>query len=70
MYTKNGREGPDGTQYSIKALMELQEHFTQELALLQYHVSLLGVIVEGTPKYHSKIVGEGIKYNWALSKTE
>ena len=71
LYSKNGRKGPDGSnQYSIKALMEMQEDFTQELTLLQYHASLLGVTIERTPKCHPEIAGEGIEYNWALSKTE
>ena len=70
MYTKNRKEGLDIDRYSIKTLMEKQDDFANELSLLQYHASLLGVLMERTPKCHPEIAGEGIKYNWALSKTE
>ena len=70
MYTKHGKDGLDGDWYSIKALMENQDDFANELTLLQYHASLLGVMMERTPKCHPEIAGEGIEYNWALSKSK
>ena len=48
--------------------MALQNDFASEITLLQYHGSLLGCKVDRSPKCHPKIVGEGIKYCWGLSK--
>ena len=68
-YTAKGKKMDDGTvQYSINALMAQQEDFLQETTLLQYHASLLGVLLEQSPKCHPEIAGEGIEYGWALSK--
>jgi hypothetical protein len=53
---------------SINLLMTKQTDFTSKLTLLQYHENKLGMIVDHTPKCHPKLVGNGIKYMWALSK--
>lgn len=50
LYTKNWRDEPDDTQYSIKSLMEHQEDFVQELANIQYHTLLLMLMIQTTPK--------------------
>ena len=68
-YTGKGKVLDNGSvRYSIDALMSQQEDFLQETTLLQYHASLLGVVIERSPKCHPKIAREGIEYGWALSK--
>ena len=49
--------------------MRLQTDFHNELTLLQFYGSKLGVTVDHIPKCHPKIVGEGIEYMWALAKS-
>ena len=61
-------DDPTGCNYSIKSIMKLQSDFANELTLLQFHGSKLGVIIDRTPKCHPEIAGEGIEYAWALSK--
>jgi hypothetical protein len=53
---------------SINMLMKKQSDFLHELTLLQYHGQKLGVQVDGTPKCHPEMAGEGIEYLWALTK--
>ena len=41
--------------------------------MLQHNTEEIGqqsirVIVDGTPKYHSEVAGEGVEYSWALCK--
>lgn len=50
--------------------MLLQDDFRNEITLLQYHASKLGVILDRSPKCHPEIAGEGIEYGWAFSKQE
>ena len=54
MYTAKGKpvdsSSSDGNEYSIQNLMKLQEDFTDEITLLQYHAHQLGVRVDRTPQ--------------------
>ena len=53
---------------SLKILMQKQEDFVGEVTLLQYHASLLGAILDRSPKCHPELAGEGIEYAWAFAK--
>ena len=55
-------------ELSIKQLMKLQKDFINEITLLQYYGSLLGITVDRTPKCHPELAGEGIEYAWAIAK--
>ena len=55
-------------ELSIKQLMKLQKAFINEITLLQYYGSLLGITVDCTPKCHPELAGEGIEYAWAIAK--
>ena len=72
MYTANGKSADSsssgGNEYSIQNLMKLQEDFTDEITLLQYHAQQLGVRVDRTPKCHPEVAGEGIEYAWGIAK--
>ena len=73
LYTKNGRrESIDGDatgcNFSLKALMKLQNDFINEVTLLQYYGRELGLIIDQTPKCHPELAGEGIEYAWAIAK--
>ena len=74
MYTAKGKaavagsSSSDGNDYSIRNLMKLQEDFTDEITLLQYHAQQLGVRVDRTPKCHPEVAGEGIEYAWGIAK--
>ena len=80
-YTADGKKGlssaasseespndPTGCNFSIKALIKIQNDFITELTLLQYHGKKLGCIIDRSPKCHPEIAGEGIEYVWALAK--
>jgi hypothetical protein len=70
-YTQNGTKDTMGILLeatSLKLLMEKQPDFLSELTLLQYHATLLGAIVDRSPKCHPELAGEGIEYAWALAK--
>ena len=57
-------------KFSLQYLIQLQDDFKNELTLLQYHASKLGVVLDRSPKCHPEIAGEGIEYGWAFSKQE
>ena len=59
---------PTGCNYSINAIMKLQADFVNEVTLLQFHATKLGVCIDRTPKCHPELACEGIEYAWALAK--
>ena len=48
--------------------MKLQSDFVNEITLLQHHGIKMGVTINRSPKCHPEIAGEGIEYDWGLSK--
>ena len=69
-YSAKGKSGSEGVEFLVDELMKKQKDFVLEMTLLQYHAKLLGVTLERSPKCHPEIAGEGIEYDWALSKVE
>ena len=67
-YTAKGVKVGDKVEYSIQNLMKQQKDFMEEVTLLQYHATKLGVSLDRTPKCHPEIAGEGIEYAWAIGK--
>ena len=65
-YTKKGTTSDDSL--SVDRLMNLQKDFQNEVTLLQYHASKLGVTLDRSPKCHPELAGEGIAYAWGLAK--
>ena len=59
---------PTGFDFSISKIMKLQSDFMNEITLLQNHRIKMGVIIDRSSKYHQEIAGEGIEYDWGLSK--
>ena len=59
---------PTNCNYCVNLIMKLQQDFTQEMTLLQFHASKMGVIIDRTPKCHPEMAGEGVEYVWALAK--
>ena len=57
-------------KFSLQYLIQIQDDFKNEMTLLQYHASKLGVVLDRSPKCHPEIAGEGIEYGWAFSKQE
>ena len=57
-------------KFSLQYLIRIQDDFKNEMTLLQYHASKLGVTLDRSPKCHPEIAGEGIEYGWAFSKQE
>jgi hypothetical protein len=53
---------------SHKELLASCSDFKNELSLMQHLGISLGVHIASTPKYHAEIAGEGIEYDWTLSK--
>ena len=53
---------------SLKDLLASCSDFKNELSLMQHLGNELGVRIASTPKYHAELAGEGIEYDWALSK--
>ena len=48
--------------------MKLQKYFINEITLLQYYGSLLGITVDCTPKCYPELANEGIEYAWTIAK--
>jgi hypothetical protein len=69
-YTKEGKDehGRVILERSLKYLIRQCCDFEHEQTLLQHISSLLGVIVDRTPKCHCEMAGEGIEYSWGLGK--
>ena len=56
------------TGTSLTDMMESHSDFANEKTLLQENLSKLGIEVHRSPKYHSELAGEGIKYSWGFAK--
>ena len=54
--------------FSLSINMAELHDFSIDISQLKFVQQELGVEVYPTPKYHAKIVGEGIEYIWALAK--
>jgi hypothetical protein len=70
-YTISGRKDCDDAIIpgsSLKDLLASCTDFKNELSLMQHLGNDLGVHIASTPKYHAELAGEGIEYDWALSK--
>ncbi len=71
LYRLGGKKDKDGVFIpgsSHKELLASCSDFKNELSLMQHLGISLGVHIASTPKYHAEIAGEGIEYDWALSK--
>ena len=64
----NNDEYKIAEEFSINKLMTLQRDFLDEVTLLKYYAQQMGVCVDFTPKCHPELAGEGIEYDWAISK--
>jgi hypothetical protein len=53
---------------SLKDLLGSCSDFKEELSLMQHLGIDLGACTASTPKNHAELAGEGIEYDWALSK--
>lgn len=53
---------------SLDYLMDQLEDFANEKTMLQHYGAKLGCIVDRTPKCTPEIAGEGVEYEWAMSK--
>jgi hypothetical protein len=71
-YTLDGRKdtitGKIDLQYSLCSLLGKCKDFKEEETDLQFLGTQLGVTVLLTPKFHTELAGEGVKYSWAHSK--
>jgi transposase len=70
-YTMSGPKDKHGhvdKGYSLVALMENCEDYTEELTLVQHCGKAMGITVDRTPKCHAELAGEGIEYSWGFSK--
>ena len=72
-YTVNGKKSNTNNEEiipgsSLKELMQNLPDFKEEITLLQYRASQLGVRVRCSPKYHPEIAGEAIEFCWAAAK--
>jgi hypothetical protein len=55
---------------SLKYLIANCTDFVEEESLLQSMGYQMGGIIDGTPKSHPKLAGEGIKHSWAKAKNK
>ncbi|KAL7535754.1 hypothetical protein ACHAXR_006710 [Thalassiosira sp. AJA248-18] len=70
-YTMNGKKDEHGNTMkdtSINDLIHTCEDFVHEKTLLQYYGEKLGSIIDRSPKCTPEIAGDGIEYEWAMSK--
>ena len=70
-YTIDGVKDPTGrvmVETSLKHLMQQLPDFENEKTLLHYHGEQLGCIIFNSPKCTPEVAGEGIEYDWGVSK--
>lgn len=70
-YTLEGPKDERGKiikEYSLNHLMSLLPDFENEKTLLHHHGEALGCIIFNSPKCTPEIAGEGIEYDWGVSK--
>ena len=70
-YTNNGKKDAfrnliPGT--SLRMMMSELIGFIHEETLLKYYGKTLGVIMDWSPKCHSKVSGEGMEHSWGCAK--
>ena len=61
---KRGR----GNELSMCHVLSQCEDFAQEQSALQHLVHSYGHLVEFSPKGHPEVAGEGVEYDWGVSK--
>jgi len=70
-YTIDGIKDEHGQiikETSLKYLMQQLPDFENEKTLLHYHGEKLGCIIYNSPKCTPEVAGEGIEYDWGVSK--
>ena len=71
-YTIDGIKDPNTGQLlketSLKHLIQQLPDFENEKTLLHYHGEKLGCIIFNSPKCTPEVAGEGIEYDWGVSK--
>mmetsp|Transcript_24742 Transcript_24742/g.40115 ORF Transcript_24742/g.40115 Transcript_24742/m.40115 type:complete len:503 (+) Transcript_24742:505-2013(+) len=70
-YTLEGtrdERGQINNRYCLNHLMGLLPDFENEKTLLHHHGEALGCIIYNSPKCTPEIAGEGIEYDWGVSK--
>ena len=65
---KPDERGQIDKKYCLKYLMGLLPDFVNEKTLLHFHGEKLGCIIYNSPKCTPEIAGEGIEYDWGVSK--
>ena len=55
-------------EYSLNFLIRQREDFMHEKTLLQHNREALGCIIDRSPKCTPEIAGDGIEFDWAMSK--
>lgn len=70
-YTMDGKKDEHDNvmkETSINHLIRKCEDFIHEKTLLVYHGETLGSIIDRSPKCTPEVAGDGIEYEWAMSK--
>lgn len=71
MYSLIGKKDAEGRLIpgtSLKAMLDDEEDFKEEVSMVEYIAGLCGIQVFATTKGHPEIAGDGIENCWAVGK--